>query len=148
MIVMVLLSLATAAFKSALIASSAASLSAFSAAILAFSANSLAFLLSSQFFLSSVNAALSGFNKEEKMLIAEKFFKRPYGIKEKYSQRHYFRKQKNIFDKIVLKFEEMGVNADWFEKNCSDIYFLNAKYLTIKKLAKTKRKNSKTIKNI
>lgn len=95
-----------------------------------------------------VEYALSDFNKDEYKLIAEKFFNKSYGIKDEYSQRHYFRKQKNLFEKLVLKFEEMGVNEDWFEKNCSDIYFLNAKYLTIKKMGKRKTKNCKTIINI
>ena len=92
---------------------------------------------------------LCDLSADEQKLIEEKFFNKTKDIGDGISIRQYYRKQKLVFDKLLLKFNKRGFDQHWFEENFGDIYFLKSRYLTIKKMARKKStKNRKTIINL
>ena len=93
----------------------------------------------------TIDYMLCSLSADELMLIEEKFFNKKRNIDENISTRQYYRKQKMVFDKIVLMFKKRGFDQTWFEENYGDIYFLKARYLTIKKIARKQPTNQHRI---
>lgn len=98
---------------------------------------------------SIVEDILSELTDEERLLIEAKYSSRGKIKGHDYCLRHYYRKQNMIFNKIVKLFKARGYDEKWLSSNFFDIYFIKAKYLSIKKITKkNKVANSKSIHNI
>lgn len=84
----------------------------------------------------------------ERQMIEYKYFRAKKSYDFDPTNRAYFRKQLRLEKKIERKLEYLNPTEEWFTENFGDIYFLNAKYLRIKKLTQEGKKNAGTARNI